>query len=103
MGGKTRNISVDTIKQMAQVLKTIGHPLRLKVLEALELEEPLSVSEILERLPMEAEQSLLSHHLIKMKDKGILRSEKRGMHVFYRLSDRNLLRIFDCMEKCDLF
>jgi ArsR family transcriptional regulator len=100
---KTRNISVETIMQMAEVLKTIGHPLRLKVLEALELEEPLSVSDIQERVPMDVEQSLLSHHLIKMKDKGILRSDKKGMHVFYRLSDRSLLKIFDCMEKCDLF
>ena len=69
--------------RMAEVLKTIGHPLRLKVLEALEIEEPLSVTEILDRVPMEVEQSLLSHHLIKLKDKGILRSEKQGMHVYY--------------------
>ena len=98
-----RDIPVDTIKRMAEVLKTIGHPLRLKVLETLEQEEPLSVSEILEKVPIEAEQSLLSHHLIKMKDKGILKSDKQGMHVYYSLEDRSILKIFDCMQKCELF
>lgn len=88
---------------MAEVLKTIGHPLRLKVLEALEEEETMTVSELLEKVPMDVEQSLLSHHLIKLKDKGVLRSEKRGMHVHYTMADRNILKIFDCMEKCDLF
>ena len=100
---KTRNISIDTIRKMAEVLKTIGHPLRLKVLEALEEEEVLTVSELLEKVPMEVEQSLLSHHLIKMKDKGVLRSEKKGMHVHYSLADRSILKIFDCMQNCDLF
>ncbi len=102
MKTSARNIDVETIQHMADILKTIGHPIRLKVLEALEQEEPLCVSQIQERLPMEAEQSLLSHHLIKMKDKGVLASEKSGMHVFYRLRDRHLLKIFDCMEKCEL-
>ncbi|MCP4121561.1 MAG: helix-turn-helix transcriptional regulator [Bacteroidetes bacterium] len=98
-----RNIDVGTVKQMAEILKTIGHPLRLKVLEALEQEEPLSVSQIQDRIPFDAEQSLLSHHLIKMKDRGVLSSEKKGMHVFYRLEDRHILKIFDCMQKCELF
>jgi len=98
-----RNIDVDTVRQMAEILKTIGHPLRLKVLEALEQEERLNVSQIQERIPINAEQSLLSHHLIKMKDRGVLTSEKKGMHVFYRLEDRHILKIFDCMQNCELF
>ncbi|TAE01843.1 MAG: transcriptional regulator, partial [Bacteroidetes bacterium] len=72
----------------------------LKVLEVLEAEEPLSVSEIQIRIKIEAEQSLLSHHLIKMKDKGLLSCEKKGMNVYYKIADREILNIFDCMEKC---
>ncbi len=97
-----RDISAEQIQRMAEVLKTIGHPIRLKILEALEQEEPLCVSQIQERLPISTEQSLLSHHLIKMKDKGLLLSEKNGMHVYYKILDRQILNIFDCMEKCSL-
>jgi len=96
-----RNISVDHMIKVANVLKTIGHPLRLEVLEVLEAEEKLNVSQIKEAIQSDVEQSLLSHHLIKMKDKGILRSKKEGMHVVYQITDRNILKIFDCMEKCN--
>ena len=96
-----RNISVENMIKVANILKTIGHPLRLEVLEVLEAEEKLNVSQIKEAIQSKVEQSLLSHHLIKMKDKGILQSKKEGMHVVYRITDRNILKIFDCMEKCN--
>jgi len=97
-----RNLSSDKIVRVAEILKTIGHPIRLQVLGLLELNEPMNVSEIQENIEVTVEQSLLSHHLIKMKDKGLLRSEKEGMRVYYRLADRQILNIFDCMEKCDI-
>lgn len=89
--------------RVAEILKTIGHTVRLQILEALEENEPLTVTEIQDRIESETEQSLLSHHLIKLKDRGILRCEKQGMNVLYRLEDRNLLKIFKCMESCSLF
>ncbi len=96
-----RNISIENITKAAKILKTIGHPLRLEVLEVLEAKERLNVSQIKEAIHSKVEQSLLSHHLIKMKDKGILQSKKEGMHVVYNITDRNILKIFDCMEKCN--
>jgi ArsR family transcriptional regulator len=97
-----RNLDPEKINRVAEILKTIGHPVRLEILEVLEAEEPLAVSEIQDRIGIPTEQSLLSHHLIKLKDKGLLRSEKRGMNVYYSLEDRKLLYIFDCMEQCTL-
>ena len=96
-------IKSEEINRVAEILKTIGHPVRLQILEALEDKEPLSVSEIQERIESDTEQSLLSHHLIKMKDRGILKCEKHGMNVMYRLEDRKILKIFKCMESCSLF
>ncbi|MBS1551315.1 MAG: helix-turn-helix transcriptional regulator [Bacteroidetes bacterium] len=96
-------LSAEEINRVAEILKTIGHPVRLHILEALEEKEPLSVSEIQEKIESDTEQSLLSHHLIKMKDRGILKCEKQGMNVMYRLEDRKILKIFECMESCSLF
>ena len=98
-----RSIDIEKVNRIAEVLKTIGHPVRLQVLELLEQEEPLCVSVIQQRISITTEQSMLSHHLIKMKDRGILSCEKRGMNVYYRLSDRHILHIFDCMDSCKLF
>lgn len=91
------------MEKAAEILKCIGHPVRLEILEVLEDEEPLSVSEIQSRIESKTEQSLLSHHLLRMKDKGILVSEKDGMNVNYSIANRNLLKIFGCMEKCNFF
>jgi ArsR family transcriptional regulator len=99
----TTHLTAEEITRVAEILKTIGHPVRLQILEALEEKEPLSVTEIQEKIDTATEQSLLSHHLIKMKDRGILRCEKQGMNVLYRLEDRKILKIFECMESCSLF
>ncbi len=99
---RNKIIEPERVLKVAEILKTIGHPIRLQVLEVLEREEPLTVSQILERINLDVEQSLLSHHLIKMKDKGILSSEKKGMHMYYRITDRNILSIFDCMANCSI-
>jgi len=96
-------IEAEHINKAAEILKTIGHPVRLQILEVLSDKEPLSVTEIQEKLTDNTEQSLLSHHLIKMKDRGILNCEKQGMNVLYRIEDRNILKIFKCMESCDFY
>lgn len=97
-----RSLNTQEFIRVAELLKTIGHPLRLEILEILEHEEPLCVSEIQNRLKDRVEQSLLSHHLIKMKDKGILTCEKTGMQMQYRLMDRSILNVFGCMENCKI-
>lgn len=96
-------LTTEQINRVAEILKTIGHSVRLQILEALEEKEPLTVTEIQSRIESDTEQSLLSHHLIKMKDRGILKCEKQGMNVLYSLEDRNILKIFFCMESCSLF
>jgi DNA-binding transcriptional ArsR family regulator len=95
-------LSPEKISRVAEILKTISHPVRLEIMLALREQEPLCVGDLQSIIPIEVEQSMLSHHLIKMKDKGVLRCEKKGMHVYYTLNDRHILSIFECMSKCDL-
>lgn len=91
------------LEKAADILKTIAHPVRLEMLDILEVFGELPVSEIQSRLSVGVEQPMVSHHLIKMKDKGILLSSKKGVSVSYRLADPNITRIFTCMEDCSLF
>ncbi len=97
-----RQFSAVTLQKVAKILKTIAHPVKLEILEVLEAEEPLDVSTICQRIGASCESSMMSHHLAKMKDNGILVSEKKGKQVFYSIADRYILNIFDCMENCDL-
>lgn len=100
---KRRNIPFEKLQKVAEVLKAISHPIRLEILEILEHKGASTVSEIRSQLVLEIEQSLLSHHLIKMKDKGILHSQKQGKYIYYAIVDPAITGIFDCMEKCSAF
>ncbi|MBK6622594.1 MAG: winged helix-turn-helix transcriptional regulator [Saprospirales bacterium] len=93
-----RNIDAAKLEKVAHILKAISHPVRLEILEVLEGKPAQSVAEILEQL--DVEQSLLSHHLTKMKDKGILESYRDGRNIYYRLAIKEITGIFDCMEHC---
>ena len=95
-----RGIDVAKIEKIANILKAISHPLRLKILELLEEEVTLCVAEI--NAHLNVEQSLLSHHLTKMKDKGVLDSYRNGRNIYYRLAFKEITKIFNCMEGCDL-
>lgn len=93
-----RKISAEKLERVAEVLKTIAHPVRLSILEVLQIHDRLTVSELKEKT--NTEQSLLSHHLIKMKDKGVLKANREGKNIFYELADKHITNIFDCMENC---
>ncbi len=95
-----RNLTSDKLNAVAKIFKTIAHPVKLEILEILEAEEPLDVSTICGRINTYCETSMMSHHLTKMKDNGILRSQKQGKQVFYTIADRQILSLFDCMDKC---
>lgn len=82
---------------MSKVLKTIAHPVKLEILEILESEQPLDVSTLCSKIGAGCEISMMSHHLAKMKDNGILISNKEGKQVFYEIADERLLNIFDCI------
>jgi len=97
-----RKLSASKLQAASKILKTIAHPVKLEILQVLKTEEPLDVSTICKRIGAECEISMMSHHLTKMKDNGIVSSEKVGKQVYYRLSDRSILSIFDCMANSGL-
>ncbi|MBD2757190.1 ArsR/SmtB family transcription factor [Spirosoma validum] len=72
-------------EQAAELLKTIAHPIRLRVLLVLIEQPSINVSTLQTQLKID--QSALSHHLIKMKDRGLLNNVRRGKEIYYSLAD----------------
>ena len=99
MKNTIRGFSIEKLEKVAKMLKIIAHPVKLEILEVLETEEPLDVSTICKRISINCEISMMSHHLSKMRDNGIVSSKKQGKQVFYSISNRQILNIFDCMQK----
>jgi DNA-binding transcriptional ArsR family regulator len=92
-------IEREKLEKAAFILKTIAHPTRLAVIAQLQEKDELSVNELMDKTG--CEQSLLSHHLINMKTKGLLKVRKEGTSVFYSLKELNLGSVLACIEKCD--
>lgn len=86
-------------EKAAYILKAVAHPTRLAIIQLLDIEENLTVNEICETL--NCEQSLISHHLINMKLRGILKSHKDGLNVYYSLKQREITKLLSCIENCE--
>jgi predicted transcriptional regulator len=99
MNTETHIFDKEKLEKAAYILKTIGHPVRLAIIQLLGKDKSLSVNEICEAI--QCEQSLVSHHLINMKLKGILQSQKTGQNVIYFLKEKEILKIMGCIENCD--
>ncbi len=72
---KTRNFSPE-----AEVLKVMGHPIRLKIVAGLCSNE-CNVKYIWECL--ELPQATVSQHLALLKNKGIIEGKRDGVEVHY--------------------
>ena len=91
-------LSIEKLEKVAFILKTIAHPLRIGIVDLLTKNDQLSVNEICEKL--NAEQSLISHHLTNMKLKGILSSYRDGKNIYYSLKLKEVVKVIECMENC---
>ncbi|MBC3783695.1 ArsR/SmtB family transcription factor [Spirosoma utsteinense] len=85
------------VEKAAYVLKAVAHPLRIKIIQMLNENKELNVSTIYKNL--HAEQSLISHHLINMRDKGILDIRRSGKNIYYFLVDTTVSEIIECIYK----
>lgn len=67
----------------AELFRTLGHPLRIRVLELLQ-DGPKPVSELL--VELDVESSSLSQQLAVLRRAGIVVSTRRGTSVVYELA-----------------
>jgi ArsR family transcriptional regulator len=81
----------------ADLLKALGQPTRLKILELL-AEGERCVCEIFPAI--RSEQSNVSKHLGFLRSQGIVIADRRGMRVFYRLADPRVGKLLEDAEEC---
>ena len=84
---------------IAQMLKALGHPIRLQIV-ALLCEEALHVSALAERLGVA--QAVVSQQLGILRMRGLVASRRQGGLAIYRLAEPRLRQLVDCMEGCEV-
>ncbi|HWR97133.1 MAG TPA: metalloregulator ArsR/SmtB family transcription factor [Candidatus Methanoperedens sp.] len=92
----TAKIDQERIERAAEVLKTVAHPVRLRIVELLEGGEK-SVSEIKELLGVS--QPLTSQHLSQMRMRGVLGSRRDGSQVYYSIANPDVVKVIHCIRR----
>lgn len=94
-----RTINPDTLSRAAEIIKMLGHPERLKIVEVLERHEA-TVTEIQDTLDLP--QATVSQHLAKMRGCSIVSARRDGVHVYYRIVEPKVHHILRCIRTCDM-
>ena len=84
------------IELAARVLKSISHPLRLKILCVLGNNESC-VQAIVDDVG--TSQSNISQHLAILREKGVLVTRKDANRVYYRVGDQRTLQLIGMMRE----
>jgi len=86
----------ELLARIAEVLKAMADPTRLKVLHALQTGERC-VTEILHAVG--GSQANVSKHLSVLRRAGLVDCRREGLNVFYRIIDPGVFTI--CRNVCD--
>jgi ArsR family transcriptional regulator len=84
------------VERAAAMIRVLGHPLRLRIVECLEGGERC-VYELVESLG--EPQAVVSQQLARMRAAGIVRCRREGPHVWYAVADQRAVRMLECLRR----
>jgi ArsR family transcriptional regulator len=93
------SIGPQVLERAARVIRILGHPLRLRLLERLEAGE-VNVTALVHASG--ATQAIVSQHLGILRTEGVVGTRRDGGRIFYRITEPKVHRILDCIRDCDM-
>jgi DNA-binding transcriptional ArsR family regulator len=84
------------LEEAAEMLKVMGHPLRIKIAQCLE-PGALNVGEISQAIG--AAQAATSQHLKAMRVRGLLEARREGACVYYHIARPEVYKIIHCIRE----
>ncbi len=84
-------------EQIAQILKALGHPIRLRIV-ALLAEEELHVGALSERLGVP--QAVVSQQLSILRMRRLVERTREQGRSIYSILEPRLRQLVECMEGC---
>ena len=82
--------------EVSQVLKSLSHPVRLKVLCQV-IDQERTVNELTDSCGVS--QSAMSQFLDRMREDKMVKSRREGTRVYYRIADQRLIRLFQSLRR----
>jgi predicted transcriptional regulator len=92
---KATTLDPKVLRHCAAALRTLSHPERLRIVEALEA-GPLEVSDLTTKL--KRPQATVSQHLMRLRAHGLVAAERSGRIARYRVAHAGCLTILGCIR-----
>lgn len=92
-----QQLPTEIMKQAVKGISYIAHPLRLQILEFLDVNGEASVSKITKAV--KKEQMIVSQSLKKLRDAGLVIAQRHGIFIYYRIQEEYPASIFECLRK----
>jgi|LGVF01.2.fsa_nt_gb ArsR family transcriptional regulator len=89
------NMKKTNYEEPAELLKALGHPVRLCIVKGLSSKGRCNVSYMEEC--MEISQSGISQHLAKLRNVGIVKGYRSGNEIYYELVSEQAKKIIDAV------
>lgn len=93
----TQQLPIETMKKAARGITYIAHPLRLRILEYLDVNGASSVSAITKGV--REEQVIVSQSLKKLREANLVKTERHGIFIYYKIEEEYPASIFTCIRK----
>lgn len=99
LGKGLANIELDyaELRKAVLVLRAVNHKLRQSIIDLLEENERMTVTDIYIKLRLE--QSVASQHLAILRRAGVVDTERKGKFIFYKLDNDRLSQISRLVEE----
>ena len=87
----------ETMKKAVKGISYIAHPLRLRLLEYIDVNGPSSVSTLAKAI--NEEQMIVSQSLKKLRDANLVKTKRKGIFIYYDIYEEYPASIFECIRK----
>ncbi len=95
-GSKTIELDYADLRKAVLVLRAVNHKLRQRVIDLLDDEDPMTVTDIYIKLRLE--QSVASQHLAILRRAGVVITERQGKFIYYSINKDRIEQISTLVE-----
>ena len=89
--------TLEQSRGIAEILKAVGHPIRLRIVEQLAFSEQC-VGDLAEKV--DEKQAIISQQLKILRLVGLVKIDRRDGRSFYSINNPHLHELLDCMRRC---
>ncbi|HMY80821.1 MAG TPA: metalloregulator ArsR/SmtB family transcription factor [Candidatus Absconditabacterales bacterium] len=94
--GKDIQLDYSDLKRSVLVLRAVNHKLRQRIIDLLEEQDKMTVTNIYTELRLE--QSDASQHLAILRRAGVVATERHGKFIYYSLNYNKLEKLSKLVE-----